>query len=46
MPATLHLESNSASEALTMSGSGLGGLNKSHPDSIIIGLGQSQLFDV
>ncbi|KAK3074691.1 hypothetical protein LTR53_002698 [Teratosphaeriaceae sp. CCFEE 6253] len=29
-----------------MSGSGLGGLNKSSPDSVIIGLCQSQLFDV
>ncbi|KAK4948962.1 hypothetical protein LTR10_012335 [Elasticomyces elasticus] len=29
-----------------MSGSGLGGLNKSSPDSIVIGLCQSQLFDV
>ncbi|KAH9845889.1 Carbon-nitrogen hydrolase [Teratosphaeria destructans] len=26
--------------------SGLGGLNKSSPDSIVIGLCQSQLFDV
>jgi formamidase len=29
-----------------MSGSGLGGLNKSSPDSVVIGLCQSQLFDV
>ncbi|KAK5693038.1 hypothetical protein LTR97_010514 [Elasticomyces elasticus] len=29
-----------------MSGHGLGGLNKSSPDSIVIGLCQSQLFDV
>ncbi|KAK5115410.1 hypothetical protein LTR85_009870 [Meristemomyces frigidus] len=29
-----------------MSGCGLGGLNKSSPDSIVLGLCQSQLFDV
>jgi len=29
-----------------MSGSGLGGLNKSSPDSVVIGVCQSQLFDV
>ena len=37
---------NTTTTLANMSGSGLGGLNKSSQDAIVIGLCQSQLFDV